>query len=597
MTNVPAHLPGDLGEHDPRREAHPIGNEPGSGGHEVKIGSNEAKGLNSDATAAEHSHTRNPGSDNTAEQAFNGGSVENMDRQKRQQASDIPGGRTGHDGVSDHLTRAGLEQQGNNREYNNSGLTGNHGSGLTGSSHTGSHTGTGLVAEGERALHSGSHSHQHGSTGSGLTGSTGYGSDNLQSSGFSGSDPQERHQLHHGTAHHAHDFSHSHNTRTGELLDPASGRDTGIPGYAGGASGLTGSSHTGTGLTGSSHTGTGLTGSNTGYGQTGTGLTGSSHTGSTGSGLVAEGERALHSGSHGTHGQTGYGQTGTGLTGSNTGYDQTGSGLTGSSHTGTGLTGSNTGYGQTGTGLTGSSHTGSTGSGLVAEGERALHGNHGQTGYGQTGSGLTGSHTGTGLTGSNTGSGLTGSNTGYGQTGTTTGSGLTGSHTGSTGERLREDVREGEHATSHTGATEHKKPSLLDKLNPMKDSDGDGKKGFMKLFQLSTLQDLEMPSIQDSINQIKDQIRDHDYARQSHEQTQREHERILDEYDRMTRHRSTRMREERDTTIRHGNTPMNTMTPTSKDMPLIPSLAHAPLDIWTRPYQLRLSQSPMLRSP
>lgn len=56
-----------------------------------------------------------------------------------------------------------------------------------------------------------------------------------------------------------------------------------------------------------------------------------------------------------------------------------------------------------------------------------------------------------------------------------------------------------------------------------------------------------MPSIQDSINSIKDQISDHDYARQSHEQTQREHERILDEYDRMTRHRSTRMREEKDT--------------------------------------------------
>jgi len=488
MSNVPAHLPGDLGEHDPRREAHPIGNEPGSGGHEVKLNSNEAKGLNSDATAAEHSSNRNPASDNTAEHAFNGGSAENMDRQKRQQASDIPGGRTGHDGVSDHLTRAGHEQQSNTRgsEYN-SGLTGNHGSGLTGSSHTGSgltgshtgtgltgsshtgSTGTGLVAEGERALHSGNHSHQHGSTGSGLTGSTGYGSDNLQSSGFTGSDPQERHQLHHGTAHHAHDFSHNHNTRTGELLDPASGRDTGIAGYAGGASGLTGSSHTGTGLTGSSHTGTGLTGS--------------SHTGSTGSGLVAEGERALHSGSHGTHGQTGYGETG---------YGQTGSGLTGSSHTGTGLTGSNTGYGQTGsgltgsshtgTGLTGSSHTGNTGSGLVAEGERALHGNHGQTGYGQTGSGLTGSHTGTGLTGSNTGydqtgSGLTGSTTGHHGS---TGSGLTGSNTGSTGERLREDVREGEHATSHTGATEHKKPSLLDKLNPMKDSNGDGQKGFMK---------------------------------------------------------------------------------------------------------------------
>jgi hypothetical protein len=72
-----------------------------------------------------------------------------------------------------------------------------------------------------------------------------------------------------------------------------------------------------------------------------------------------------------------------------------------------------------------------------------------------------------------------------------------------------------------------------------------------------------MPSIQDSINQIKDQIRDHDYARQSHEQTQREHERILDEYDRMTRHRSTRMREERDTTRHHGSEKRRSRSPPS----------------------------------
>jgi hypothetical protein len=34
--------------------------------------------------------------------------------------------------------------------------------------------------------------------------------------------------------------------------------------------------------------------------------------------------------------------------------------------------------------------------------------------------------------------------------------------------------------TTHTGSTtEHKKPSLLDRLNPMKDADHDGKKGLM----------------------------------------------------------------------------------------------------------------------
>ncbi|KAI5203877.1 hypothetical protein E4T39_03932 [Aureobasidium subglaciale] len=420
MSNVPSQLPGDLGEHDPRREAHPQGNIPHSGGHEVRIGSTEQKGLNDEATAAKHSHNSDPRTDNTAEHALEGGSVESMDRQKRQHNSIIPGGRTGHDGVEDHLTRAGHEQ---GSHGSNAGLTGNHGSGLTGnhgSGLTGNHNSTsGLTGSGL----TGSSTHHHGSTGSGLTsglsqsgtepisgargtgvGGAPYDAGNLQSSGFSGSDPQERHQLHHGTAHHAHDFSHEHNTRTGALLDPASGRDTGIPGYAGGAT-------TGTGLTGSSHTGTGLTGSS----HTGTGLTGSSH-------------------------------TGTGLTGS---------------HTGTGLTGSS----HTGTGLTGSSHTGSEG--LVREGERAVH-----TGtHGSTGSGLTGTH---GSTGSGLGSSTTGA--GYGQTGTT------GHET--TGERLRDDVREGEHATGHnttdTTTTTHKKPSLLDKLNPLKDADGDGKKGFMK---------------------------------------------------------------------------------------------------------------------
>ncbi|KAG9690137.1 hypothetical protein KCU95_g13943, partial [Aureobasidium melanogenum] len=397
MSNVPAHLPGDLGEHDPRREAHPHGNEPGAGGHEVKVGSAEAKGIDSNATAAENSNNRDPATDNTSEHALEGGSTETMDRNKRQQASDIPGGRTGHDGVDDHLTRAGRRQETDSRS--NYGDLSNQGSGLTGSTTgtTGSHS------------HHHHNNHHHGSTGSGLTGGLSqsgtepvsgvrgagvggapYDAGNVQSTGFSGSDPQERHQLHHGTAHHGHDFSHNHNTRTGELLDPASGRDTGIPGYSGGL----GSSTTGTGLTGSSTTGTG-------YGQTGT----------TDERLredVREGER--------------------GLTGSHTG-----SGVTGSSTTGTG-------YGQTGT----------TGERLredVREGERDLSGHHGSTG-----------------------SGLTGTTTGQHE---------------STGQRIKDDVREGERATGHdttdtTGTTEHKKPSLLDKLNPMKDADGDGKKGFMK---------------------------------------------------------------------------------------------------------------------
>lgn len=94
------------------------------------------------------------------------------------------------------------------------------------------------------------------------------------------------------------------------------------------------------------------------------------------------------------------------------------------------------------------------------------HGTHG-TGNGLTGSSHEGTHTGNGLTGSShnashTGNGLTGSS----RDGTQSGSGLTGSSHNNTGSGT---------TTSTTG----KKPSLMDKLNPMKDADGDGKKGLM----------------------------------------------------------------------------------------------------------------------
>ncbi|MCJ1249774.1 hypothetical protein MMC30_007000 [Trapelia coarctata] len=95
------------------------------------------------------------------------------------------------------------------------------------------------------------------------------------------------------------------------------------------------------------------------------------------------------------------------------------------------------------------------------------------------GSSLGGSTAGTGLTGS----GLTGHH--HDSTTGTTGTGLTGHHydsaTGTTGTGLT-----GSHHTDrHTGTTgtyddtttTGKKPSLLDRLNPMKDSDHDGKRG------------------------------------------------------------------------------------------------------------------------
>lgn len=67
------------------------------------------------------------------------------------------------------------------------------------------------------------------------------------------------------------------------------------------------------------------------------------------------------------------------------------------------------------------------------------------------------------------GSGNTGSGYGSGTTGTTGsgyGSGTTGSGYG--------------HDNSSTSTTTGKKPGLLDRLNPMKDTDGDGKKGVLE---------------------------------------------------------------------------------------------------------------------
>ena len=179
-----------------------------------------------------------------------------------------------------------------------------------------------------------------------------------------------------------------------------------------------------------------------------------------------------HGSNTGTSGYGGSSTTGTGIgsgtTGSGYGSSTTGTGL-GSGTTGTHGT---TGYGSsTGTGP----HDSSLANKADPRGTTTLppinrdpafdssvvdsdYGNTRGTGTTGTGSGLTGTH---GTTG--TGSGLTGT---HGTTGT--GSGLTGSH--------------GTHGTSNTTGTttEPKKVSLLDKLNPKKDSDGDGKAGFFK---------------------------------------------------------------------------------------------------------------------
>lgn len=74
-------------------------------------------------------------------------------------------------------------------------------------------------------------------------------------------------------------------------------------------------------------------------------------------------------------------------------------------------------------------------------------------------------------------------------TGAHSGSGGAGPHSSSTQNKIDPRVDSdgsrgygaGSTGTGTTGTTgTHKKPGLMDKLNPMKDTDGDGKKGFME---------------------------------------------------------------------------------------------------------------------
>jgi hypothetical protein len=66
---------------------------------------------------------------------------------------------------------------------------------------------------------------------------------------------------------------------------------------------------------------------------------------------------------------------------------------------------------------------------------------------------------------------------GSGQYGSTTGPGGVGSgHHGTTTDEYGNPI--GSHGSS-TGHTTTGKPSMMDKLNPKKDADGDGKAGFM----------------------------------------------------------------------------------------------------------------------
>ena len=72
---------------------------------------------------------------------------------------------------------------------------------------------------------------------------------------------------------------------------------------------------------------------------------------------------------------------------------------------------------------------------------------------------------------------------GYGSNTTGTGPGYGMGHSGSSHEPVTSGYgsnNTGTHGTHDTTGTTGKKPGLMDKLNPKKDADGDGKKGVME---------------------------------------------------------------------------------------------------------------------
>ena len=152
--------------------------------------------------------------------------------------------------------------------------------------------------------------------------------------------------------------------------------------------------------------------------------------------------------------------------------DRDGSRTAGSTGYGSGTTGSGYGSGTTGTGY-GSSGSGPHSSSLGNKADPRVD-SDGSRGYGA-------GSTGTGTTGSGYGSGTTGS--GYGSSGA-------GPHSSGAGNKIDPRVDSdgsrgygsGSTGTGTTGTTgtTGKKPGLMDKLNPMKDTDHDGKKGFME---------------------------------------------------------------------------------------------------------------------
>ncbi|KAK7720381.1 hypothetical protein SLS57_005470 [Botryosphaeria dothidea] len=169
------------------------------------------------------------------------------------------------------------------------------------------------------------------------------------------------------------------------------------------------------------------------------------------------------SGSHHNHGHqhTGTGSGLTGTSGARTTGEAVGAGHRDGTHFDRASEGGITG---SGTGLTGSNRTGHHNNGL-------------DNGSGLTGSTRTGHHT-SGLDSNTATTGTKGSGTAAGVAGAAGATGLAGAagthKTGQHGSGAYADDK-----LSSTSSNTEKKPSLLQKLNPLADADGDGKKGFM----------------------------------------------------------------------------------------------------------------------
>ncbi|KAE8447216.1 hypothetical protein EG329_011047 [Mollisiaceae sp. DMI_Dod_QoI] len=126
---------------------------------------------------------------------------------------------------------------------------------------------------------------------------------------------------------------------------------------------------------------------------------------------------------------------------------------------------------------------GARGTTSLTENDSTRSGHHNGSHLGSTGTSGTTGTTGSGLTGAGVGTGITGNHhhgtTGIGSTTGLTGSGIatgaSGTSRGTSGVTgISPDASRGDSTTSGT------RPSMMDKLNPKKDADGDGKAGFMK---------------------------------------------------------------------------------------------------------------------